>query len=66
MELTFHLGQIGKLELSLSIYPGPVLIVVPATVLHQWVKEFQIWCPLVRVAILHDTGSFKGMNEVLP
>ena len=41
------------------------MVIVPATVLHQWVKEFQIWCPLVRVAILHDTGSYKGKVAAL-
>ena len=39
---------------------GPVLIVAPATVLHQWVKEFHKWWPPFRVAVLHDSGSFTG------
>ena len=39
---------------------GPVLIVCPVTVLHQWVAEFHKWWPEFRVAILHDTGSFQG------
>eukprot|EP00123_Amoebidium_parasiticum_P014608 comp22573_c4_seq1/m.34450 comp22573_c4_seq1/g.34450 ORF comp22573_c4_seq1/g.34450 comp22573_c4_seq1/m.34450 type:complete len:1409 (-) comp22573_c4_seq1:968-5194(-) len=39
-----------------------VLVVCPATILHQWVKEFHKWWPAFRVAILHDTGSFKSVG----
>lgn len=38
----------------------PVLIVVPATVLNQWVNEFHRWWPPLRCVILHSIGS--GMN----
>ncbi|XP_023228465.1 DNA excision repair protein ERCC-6-like isoform X1 [Centruroides sculpturatus] len=38
---------------------GPVILVCPATVMYQWVKEFHIWCPLLRVAILHESGSYS-------
>lgn len=44
---------------------GPVLLVCPATVMHQWVKEFHRWCPPLRVAILHESGSFAGNRESL-
>ncbi|KAK7076758.1 DNA excision repair protein ERCC-6 [Halocaridina rubra] len=44
---------------------GPVLIVCPATVLHQWVKEFHKWWPPFRVAILHESGSFVGKRADL-
>ena len=44
---------------------GSVLIAAPATVLHQWVKEFHKWSPEFRVAILHDTGSFTGRKVSL-
>ena len=37
---------------------GPVLIVCPATVMHQWVREFHKWWPPFRVAVLHGSGSF--------
>ncbi|XP_050195154.1 DNA excision repair protein ERCC-6 isoform X1 [Myiozetetes cayanensis] len=37
---------------------GPTVIVCPATVLHQWVKEFHTWWPPFRVAVLHETGSY--------
>ncbi|KAG0046108.1 hypothetical protein BGZ83_008703 [Gryganskiella cystojenkinii] len=43
----------GKLD-------GPVVIVCPATLLKQWVKEFHRWWPPLRVAILHSSGS--GMH----
>lgn len=44
---------------------GPVLIVSPATVLQQWVKEFHQWWPPFRVAILHDSGGFRGKKSAL-
>ena len=44
---------------------GPSLIVAPATVLHQWVKEFHKWWPPFRVAVLHDSGSFVGSKASL-
>ena len=37
---------------------GPTVIVCPATVMHQWVKEFHKWWPPFRVAVLHETGSY--------
>ena len=42
---------------------GSVLLVTPATVMHQWVKEFHTWWPPFRVAILHESGSFDGSNR---
>ncbi|CAF1423979.1 unnamed protein product [Rotaria sordida] len=39
---------------------GPVLIVCPSTLLHQWVHEFHQWWPEFRVAVLHESGSFQG------
>ncbi|KAF9380668.1 hypothetical protein BGX21_002290 [Mortierella sp. AD011] len=44
----------GKLD-------GPIIIVCPATLLKQWVKEFHRWWPPTRVAILHSSGS--GMHS---
>ena len=44
---------------------GPVLIVCPVTVLHQWVQEFHRWWPEFRVAVLHDTGTYQGFKVCL-
>ncbi|MFT7805871.1 DNA excision repair protein ERCC-6 isoform X1 [Arapaima gigas] len=44
---------------------GPTVIVCPATVMHQWVKEFHAWWPPFRVAVLHETGSFTSRKEKL-
>ncbi|KAM4607513.1 DNA excision repair protein ERCC-6 [Polymixia lowei] len=44
---------------------GPTVIVCPATVMHQWVKEFHTWWPSFRVAVLHETGSFTSNKEKL-
>ncbi|KAK9837571.1 hypothetical protein WJX74_000576 [Apatococcus lobatus] len=35
----------------------PTLIVCPATVLRQWLRELRTWYPLFRVAILHDSAT---------
>jgi DNA excision repair protein ERCC-6 len=40
-----------------------VLIVAPATVMHQWVAEFHRWHPEFRVAILHSSGTFAGSRR---
>ncbi|CAL1284945.1 unnamed protein product [Larinioides sclopetarius] len=44
---------------------GPVVLVCPATVMHQWLKEFYTWWPYFRVAILHESGSFVGKKDSL-
>ncbi|XP_063047061.1 DNA excision repair protein ERCC-6 [Engraulis encrasicolus] len=44
---------------------GPTVIVCPATVMHQWVKEFHTWWPAFRVAVLHETGSYASKKERL-
>ncbi|XP_055342313.1 DNA excision repair protein ERCC-6-like [Paramacrobiotus metropolitanus] len=44
---------------------GPVLVVCPATVLHQWVEEFHRWWPPIRVAVLHASGSHSGSKKSL-
>ncbi|KAF3989090.1 hypothetical protein FT663_03761 [Candidozyma haemuli var. vulneris] len=39
----------------------PILLVVPATVMNQWVNEFHRWWPPFRCVILHSIGS--GMSK---
>lgn len=44
---------------------GPVILVCPATVMHQWLIEIRKWWPPFRVAILHSTGTFSGDKKNL-
>ncbi|KXZ52116.1 hypothetical protein GPECTOR_10g1139 [Gonium pectorale] len=34
----------------------PSLVVCPATVLSQWLRELRAWAPELRVVVLHDSG----------
>ena len=41
----------------------PSLVICPATVLRQWLRELRAWYPLFRVAILHESvrsGATSG------
>lgn len=44
---------------------GPSIIVAPATVIYQWVSHFHYWCPSLRVAVLHNSGSHVGNHNKL-
>ncbi|KAK3608200.1 hypothetical protein CHS0354_039216 [Potamilus streckersoni] len=44
---------------------GASIVICPATVMHQWVKEFLLWWPTFRVAILHSSGSYTGAEAEL-
>lgn len=44
---------------------GPSIIVAPATVIYQWVSHFHYWCPFLRVAVLHHSGSHVGNHNKL-
>lgn len=44
---------------------GSVLIICPATVVHQWVAEFHKWFPPFRVAVLHGSSGYQGSSEAL-
>ncbi|KAK3909425.1 DNA excision repair protein ERCC-6 [Frankliniella fusca] len=59
--------SISKLKCRTTGYRGlgPTLIVCPTTVMHQWVREFHTWFPPLRVAILHESGSFMGKRSQL-
>lgn len=39
---------------------GPTIIVCPATLMEQWVKHFHEWWPILRVAVLHQCGTYNG------
>ncbi|XP_054007934.1 DNA excision repair protein ERCC-6-like isoform X1 [Hylaeus anthracinus] len=39
---------------------GPTLIVCPATLMEQWLKHFHDWWPVLRVVILHQSGTYNG------
>ncbi|KAJ1964902.1 DNA repair protein rhp26 [Dipsacomyces acuminosporus] len=41
----------------------PSIIVCPATLMRQWVREFHTWWPSLRVVILHATGH--GMKQAV-
>ena len=40
---------------------GAVLVLCPASVLAQWLREFRAWWPLCRVMLLHESG-----NHIMP
>ncbi|KYQ90628.1 SNF2-related domain-containing protein [Tieghemostelium lacteum] len=42
---------------------GPALIVAPATLLSNWVKEFHKWWPAFRVGLYHSSGNNR--NEIV-
>ncbi|XP_033361036.1 DNA excision repair protein ERCC-6-like isoform X1 [Bombus vosnesenskii] len=44
---------------------GPTIIVCPATLMEQWVKHFHEWWPILRVAVLHQCGTYNGNLEYL-
>ncbi|KAF0989772.1 LOW QUALITY PROTEIN: hypothetical protein HZS_294 [Henneguya salminicola] len=50
---SLHFNKIGLEKSSFSCG----LLVVPATLLRTWLREFFNWWPFVRVVILHHTGS---------
>lgn len=47
----------------LGLLQKPVLVVVPATVLNQWVNEFHRWWPPLRCVILHSIGLGMGAKN---
>ncbi|CAD2219309.1 hypothetical protein AGDE_16273 [Angomonas deanei] len=42
---------------------GPTLIVVPMTLLKNWVGELHRWCPLLRVVIVHESNNKENTPE---
>lgn len=47
-----------------NLLDKPVLLVVPATVMNQWVNEFHRWWPAFRCVILHSIGSGMTKNSI--
>ncbi|KAJ1486522.1 P-loop containing nucleoside triphosphate hydrolase protein [Baffinella frigidus] len=43
----------------------PTLILCPATIMAQWVREFHLWYPPIRVALLHESGSSQDNPKKL-
>ncbi|OEH74799.1 swi2 snf2-containing protein rad26 [Cyclospora cayetanensis] len=41
---------------------GGVLLVSPATVLRQWLRELHVWCPPVRVCVFHDKSLLQSFT----
>ena len=41
----------------------PSLIVAPATVLRQWLRELRAWYPPFRVVILHDSARASNVTR---
>ena len=40
----------------------PTLVVCPATVLRQWLRELRAWYPPFRVVVLHDSARSGSMD----
>ena len=36
---------------------GCSIVACPATILGQWVSEFRVWFPWMRVAVVHSSGA---------
>ena len=66
--LDYDNGHVGAMPTSRHVSSplnGAILVVCPATVLHQWVAEFHKWWPPFRVAVLHNSGSYKGSRDIV-
>jgi len=44
-----------SLRISAKQIRGPHLIVVPASVAHNWIRELKIWCPKLDVVLYHGS-----------
>ena len=36
---------------------GACLLMCPATIMNQWVREFHLWYPPIRAVLLHQVGA---------
>lgn len=65
IQIIAFLAGLSKSDLGSWGGLGPTIIVAPATVIYQWVSHFHFWCPHLRVAVLHHTGSHAGNHNQL-
>eukprot|EP01083_Nonionella_stella_P125107 378268_1 len=42
---------------------GPTLILCPASVMIQWLREFRFWAPEFRVMLLHESGNHASSRR---
>ncbi|XP_065325080.1 DNA excision repair protein ERCC-6-like [Gordionus sp. m RMFG-2023] len=56
MDISFIFSKYSRLI-------GPVLIVCPVTLIHQWLQEFHYWWPFFKISILHQSSSCKEGNR---
>jgi SNF2 family DNA or RNA helicase len=42
----------------------PVLLITPATILHQWQEELSEWCPDLKVQVCHGGEKEKAFEAI--
>jgi DNA excision repair protein ERCC-6 len=42
---------------------GPALIVCPATIMKQWMREFHTWYPELRILLMHESGGSPAYSR---
>jgi len=57
-------AQNTSLGSACSSSTGGVLIVCPATLIHQWKHEIHLWYPALRVCIMHQEGERERVEAI--
>ncbi|XP_013143392.1 PREDICTED: DNA excision repair protein ERCC-6-like [Papilio polytes] len=65
VQIIAFLAGLAKYKSGPWVGLGPTIIVAPATVIYQWVSHFHYWCPNLRIAVLHHSGSHNGNHNQL-
>ncbi|KPJ08306.1 DNA excision repair protein ERCC-6 [Papilio machaon] len=65
VQIIAFLAGLAKYNSGPWVGLGPTIIVAPATVIYQWVSHFHYWCPNLRIAVLHHSGSHNGNHNQL-